>query len=310
MESCRGRHFALALGLQLLVGAVVDAQHQDRGAHVATFGVTAELVAIPVSVTDRSGHTVVDLRLENFLITQDGAAQQIQSVSRWNVPASIGVVFDASGSMKRTIRTAQAAVRALLDGSSPEDEAFLIRFADRPELVVDFTHDSGVIADKLLWDRPRGATALNDAVVLALTKVKAAKSSRQALVVITDGGDNNSRYSFPELVSIARESYAQVYIVAMRRNLLDKEEQRGRLRLEQLANDTGGRLITVDRTSELPHALAKVNELIRNQYLLTFRPPAPLQDGKWHAVRVRLQPGSKASAYRVSARGGFYAPKP
>ena len=204
---------------------------------------------------------------------------------------------------------AQSAVRTLLKDNGPEDEAFLIRFADAPQVVVDFTPDADAISDKVLWDRPRGATALFDAVYAALNKVKRAENSRKALVVITDGGDNNSRYSFPELLALSRESYAQVYIVAIRRNLRDQDEQRGRLRLDQIADESGGRLLIVNTSGELPRALATVNELIRNQYLLTYRPADSRRAGKWRPVRVRIQHPSAAPAYKVYARGGYYAPE-
>jgi Ca-activated chloride channel family protein len=299
----------VCLAVLLLVSRFAGAQHLSAASHAPSFGATTELVAVPVSVTDRSGHPVVGLRPEDFVITENGLLQQVLSASRWNVASSIGVVFDGSGSMKTSVRMAQSAVRILLKDNGPEDEAFLIRFADAPQVVVDFTHDADAIADKVIWDRPRGATALFDAVYAALNEVKRAENSRKALVVITDGGDNNSRYSFPELLALSRESYAQVYIVAIRRNLRDQDEQRGRLRLDQIANETGGRLLIVDSSGELPHALATVNELIRNQYLLTYRPTDPRRDGKWRPVRVRIQRPSKAPAYRVYARGGYYDPE-
>jgi len=298
-----------ALAALIVVSSIAVAQRQSAANHLANFGVTSELVAIPVSVTDRKGHTVLDLRSEDFAITDNGAPQQVLSVSRWDVPVSVCVVFDASGSMKRSVRTAQIAVRVLLNDNGPEDEACLVRFSSRPELLVDFTHDADLITNKLLWDRPRGATALADAVYAGLNQMKHAANSRKALVVITDGGENSSRYSFSELLSVARESDVQVYTVGLRGNVLDKEEQRGRLRLEQVTDATGGKLLIIDSSGALPRVLATVNELIRNQYLLTYRPINSPQDGKWHPVRVRVQPPSKASLYRVNARGGYYASK-
>lgn len=298
------------LAALIVFSNIAVAQLESAGHHVANFGVTSELVAIPVSVTDRNGHTVLGLRSEDFAITENGAPQQILSISRWDVPATMCVVFDASGSMKRLARTAQAAVRNLLNDSGPEDEACLIRFAGRPELLADFTHDTNAVVNKLLWDRPpRGATALADAVFAGLSQMSQAANSRKALVVVTDGGENSSRYSFSELLSLARESDVQVYTVALRGNLLDKEEQRGRLQLKQVTDDTGGKLLIIDSSGELPRALAAVNELIRNQYLLTYRPVNAPHDGKWHPVRVRIQPPSKVSLYRVNARGGYYASK-
>jgi len=309
MEFQKKSRILAYLAVLLLVSEFADAQHLGVGNHTPSFGTMTELVAVPVSVTDRNGHTIVGLRLEDFVITENGVPQQVLSASRWNVASSIGVVFDGSGSMKSTVRTAQTAVRTLLNDNGPEDEAFLVRFADTPQEVVDFTHDTDVIADKLLWDRPRGATALFDAVFTGLSKIRRGANSRKALVVVTDGGDNNSRYSFAELRALARENDAQVYVVAIRRNFRDQDEQRGRLELDQIANETGGRLLIVDNSGELPHALATVNELIRNQYLLTYRPTGLPRDGKWHALRVRIPPSSKIPSYRIYARGGYFAPE-
>jgi Ca-activated chloride channel family protein len=308
MEFQKKSRILAYLAVLLLVSEFAGAQHLGVGNHTPSFGTMTELVAVPVSVTDRNGHTIV-LRLEDFVITENGVPQQVLFASRWNVASSIGVVFDGSGSMKSTVRTAQTAVRTLLNDNGPEDEAFLVRFADTPQEVVDFTHDTDVIADKLLWDRPRGATALFDAVFTGLSKIRRGANSRKALVVVTHGGDNNSRYSFAELRALARENDAQVYVVAIRRNFRDQDEQRGRLELDQIANETGGRLLIVDNSGELPHALATVNELIRNQYLLTYRPTGLPRDGKWHALTVRIPPSSKIPSYRIYARGGYFAPE-
>ena len=297
----------LGLLVPLLLASKIGQAQQREKSHVPTFGVTSELVAIPVSVTDRKGQTVLGLRSEDFLVTENNVLQEVQSVSRWDVPVSICVVFDASGSMKQRIRTAQTAVRKLMDGSGPDDEACLIRFAGKVEVLVDFTDDTNQIANKLLWDRPRGATSLVDGLYAALIHMKRASNSRRAIVVITDAGENSSRYSFSELLSLAREADVQVYTVAIRGDLLDKQEQRGRLQLGQITEETGGKLLTIDSSSNLPRGLEAVNELIRNEYLLTYRPADSQQDGKWHPVRVRLQPASKASLYRVNSRRGYYA---
>jgi Ca-activated chloride channel family protein len=306
MRSEKNAHI-LTLLASLIFGSVhICAQHKDP-TRAATFGVTSELVAIPVTVTDRNGHTVVGLRADDFVIAENGVVQRVQSVSRWDVPVSICVVFDASGSMKRGMHIAQTALRKLLDGSGPDDEACLIRFAGKPELLADFTYDTAEIPNELLWDRPRGATSLVDAVYAGLVQMRRASNSRRALVVITDAGENNSRYSFQELLSLARETDVQVYAVAIRGDNLNKEEQRGRVQLDRIAEETGGEQVVIDSTSRLPPALETINELIRNQYLLTYRPPDSARDGKWRAVRVQLHADLMARRYRVNSRRGYFA---
>jgi Ca-activated chloride channel family protein len=204
------------------------------------FKVDAELVLIPLSVTDHVGHPILDLGAQDFIVAEDGAAQEIRAVSCWDTPASIGVVFDSSGSMKSSVRRAQAAVRALFRDADQKDEAFLIQFADSPRLEVNFTMDVDEIPGKLLGAAPHGATALFDAVYAGLDRMRQAVNAHKALVVVTDGGDNHSRRSFTELLAAARERDVQIFVVAIRRDLRDQDEQRGRAQLDQIANDTGG----------------------------------------------------------------------
>jgi Ca-activated chloride channel family protein len=288
--------------------AIVVGSAAHCNAQPGEFRVNSDLVVLPVSITDRAGRAVVGLEPSDFVIAEDGAARQVVAFSRWDAPASIGIIFDASGSMKGGIRTAQSAVRSLLHENDDGDETFLISFADSPRLEVDFTRDAEEISNRLLWATPKGATALFDAIYAGITKVKHAANSRRALVVMTDGGDNHSRHSFKELLSAVRESDVQIFAVAVRRNTHDFDEQRGRLQLEQLAKETGGHLLIVGNDAELPHAMQEVNDLIRNQYLLSYRPEKLALDGKWHRVRVRLHPASKGSLYRIYTKNGYYAP--
>jgi len=274
----------------------------------AEFRVNSDLVVLPLSITDRAGSAVLGLEPSDFSVAEDGLPQQVLTVSRWDAPASIGIIFDASGSMKAGVRTAQSAVRSLLCENRDGDEAFLITFADSPRLEANFTGDAEEIANKLLWAKPKGATALFDAIYAGITKAKRAANSRRALVVITDGGDNHSRQSFNQLLSAARESDVQIFAIAVRRNARDLDEQRGRLQLDQLGKETGGHLVIADNDAKLPQAMREVNDLIRNQYLLSYRPEKLALDGKWHRVRVRLQPALKGSLYRLYSKTGYYAP--
>lgn len=125
---------------------------------------------------------------------------------------------------------------------------------------------------------------------------------------MTDGVDTHSWHPFKELLSAARESDAQVFVVAARRNTHDFVQQRGRRYMDQLARENGGHLLIVDSDAELPHAMREINDLIRNQYLLSYRPEKLALDGKWHGIRVRLQPASKSSRYRIYTKNGYYAP--
>lgn len=288
--------------------AIVVGAAEHRNARTAEFRVNSDLVVLPLSITNRVGRAVLGLELSDFVVSEDGVPQQVLAVSRWDAPASIGIIFDASGSMKAGVRTAQSAVLSLLHENGDGDEAFLITFADSPRLETNFISNAEEISNRLLWAKPKGATALFDAIYAGIAKVKEAANSRRALIVITDGGDNNSRYSFQELLSAAYESDVQVFVIAVRRNIRDFDEQRGRLQLDLLAKETGGHLLIAGNDAELPHAMREVNDLIRNQYLLSYRPEKLALDGKWHRVRVRLQPDSKRSRYRIYTKNGYHAP--
>jgi Ca-activated chloride channel homolog len=293
----------------VIAGGIAATEHPTTHHQGPAFRVNSDLVIVPVTVTDRNGHTVLYLRQADFSVGEDGVPQKILSVSRWNAPASIGVILDSSGSMEPSVEIAHAAVRALLSEAAMEDEAFLINFADSPKTEGGFTHNMNEITGKLLSRGAEGWTALVDAIYAGLNRMKSASTARKALVVITDGGENHSRYSFAELLSAARESDTQVYIVTIRRSIRRTDEQRGRLYLDDLAKDTGGHMLVIDSDAQLLAAMTTINELIRNQYLLSYRPLQNLRDGKWHRVRIRLQPSRGGPKYRIYAREGYYAPQ-
>lgn len=270
-----------------------------------TFRSRSELAIIPVSVTDHRGRAVVGLRADEFAIADNGVSQRILSVSQWDAPASIGVVFDASGSMKKNICAAEAGVRMLIDDTTLGDESFLIRFSDSPHLEVPLTEDMDEISSKLRSTSAQGATALFDGIYLALSQVKRARTSHRVLVIITDSGENHSRYTFSELLSAARESDVQIYVLELMGSGSYRERQRGHWRLEQLANETGGRLAAIYQNSHLPDQIAILKSLIRYQLVIAYRPQPSCQDGKWHSVRVRLLPSRKD--HKVFAKTGYYA---
>lgn len=250
--------------------------------------VDSERVMIPLSVTDRAGRAVPGLERTDFTVTEDGAPQPVRALSMWDAPVSIGVVFDTSGSMAGEMHAARESISELFHESSPEDQAFLIRFANTPSFDTGFVHGSGEISRRLLLCSPRGAAAL---------------------VVVTDGGDNHSRRSFTELLATARERDVQIFVLSIRRDPRDLDEWRGRVQLDRLADDTGGRLFVVDRDDQIQHAIAEVAESIRTQYLLFFQPLKSIHDGSWRRVRLRLRPVSKESSYRIRFRNGYYSPR-
>ncbi len=276
--------------------------------HGHAIKVDVDLVLVPVTVTDGMGRIVSGLRRDNFAVYDDKQPQRIVSFSSEDVPFSVGLVFDTSGSMKGKMDTARLAAQAFWQSANPDDEAFLVTFSQRAELQVDFTRDFADIQNGLLFAVPRGPTALIDAVDLALRRLKSAHNTRKALLVISDGGDNNSRRSAGELMRFAKEADAQIYAVGIHDSPQTFEERAGPLLLEGLAKATGGQHFMVRSANELPDIAARIGVALHDQYMIGYHPPTGAEPGKWRQVRVRLQAPKGLPDLRVYARTGYYTP--
>ena len=266
---------------------------RDRGA--GTIRLDVKAILVPVTVTDTWDRPVKGLHKEDFQIFEDNVKQAIISSSIEDAPASVGVIFDSSGSMGNKITPSVDAVEQFFRTTLPGDEFLLVRFADKPQFMGGFTPDIMQVSGWLHSMRASGWTALNDAIYLGIQKMRAARNSRKVLLVLSDGGDNNSRYSTREIRSLVRESGVSIYSISF---------YQGSRLLENVSDETGGRLIHVHHLSELPDAIEKLSRTIRDQYVLSYYSSSSQNDGKYHRVRVELnQP-----AMRVSWRHGYYAP--
>lgn len=281
---------------------------RPREDHGLAIKVEVSLVLVPVTVTDEMGRIVSGLQRENFTVFDDGQLQPIASFSSVDAPFSVGLVFDTSGSMRGKMETARLAAKAFWQSANPEDEAFLVTFSERPELQVGFTRDFAEIQNGLLFAAPRGKTALIDAIDLAMRHLKSAHNSRRALLVITDGGDNNSRFSKGELLRFAREADVQIYGVGIHDSPGSPEEMSGPQLLEELAAATGGQHFMVRSVNELPDIAARIGVALHEQYLIGYRAPRGAESGKWRRIRVLLQVPKALYRLRVYARTGYYAP--
>jgi Ca-activated chloride channel family protein len=273
----------------------------------ASIRVDVNLVLVAATVTDEMGRVVQGLGRENFKIFEDRTPQQIVSFSNEDIACSIGVVLDVSGSMNDKISKARLAIRALLDTANPQDEAFLITFADRPSLEIPFTSDVATIEDRAQFARSGGSTALIDAVYLALRHMRSARNSRKALLVISDGGDNNSRYSKGELRNFAMEADVQIHAVGIHDNPRASEEMNGTFLLEELTRITGGEHFIIRNIRELPDIAGKIGVALHEQYVIGYYPPADSRDGKWHRLQVKLALPKFLPPLQVYARSGYYA---
>jgi Ca-activated chloride channel family protein len=269
--------------------------------------VDTNLVLIPVSVTDSKNHPVVGIDARQFRVFDGKSEQEVVNVSADDTPLSVGIVFDGSASMKSKLEKAREAVSEFLKGANPDDEFFLVNFAEKPEVAVPFTTNGAEIQSRLMYATTKGKTALLDAIHLALETMKDARNPRKALLIISDGGDNDSRYTKTEIRNATRETDVWIYALGVYGNepvMLPEEERGGPWLLADLAEHTGGRHIAILKPAELPPAAAKIGMELRNQYLVGYRPSKVESDGKFHKVQVKLV---DAGNLQLSWRPGYYA---
>ncbi len=278
---------------------------ESRPQALASIRVGVKLVVIPVTATNPLGAPVRGLPSSAFHVFEDGVEQQISYFAADDAPASVGIVFDASGSMSDKIDEAREAVARFLRAGVPGDRFFLVAFNTRPRLLCDFTPRAEEIERELPGIKPNGWTALFDAVYLAISKMRHADSSRKALLVLADGGDNRSRYSRAEAIDYIRESDCTIYSVGLLGSGLSKENAR---LLQSIAEETGGRMFPVAKLADLPDAIEKIGAMLRHQYLLGYAPRNGTEDGRYRKVVVKAEPPAEFPPLRVSWRTGYYAP--
>jgi Ca-activated chloride channel family protein len=270
--------------------------------------VDVDLILVPVTVTDRTGKAITGLQREQFQLSEDGIPQQIVSLSNEDAPISVGIVFDLSGSMAGKRNKAAQAVHAFLETLNPEDEVMLVTFADRPQLDLAFTSDASDVESALLAAKSGGSTSLNDAICLALLHMKSATRSRKALLIVSDGGDNYSRYSEKELRTIALESDVQMHAIGIHDNPRGREEMSGPFLLEGLTKLTGGLHVTVRSLNELAPAAEKIGYALHDQYVLCYYPNSGSLQGKHRRIRVKLVLPGGYRSLQVRSRTGYYSP--
>lgn len=256
------------------------------------------MVMIPANVTDMHDRPKLDLHREDFHVFEDAVEQKIQSFAIDQAPVSLGIVFDASGSMRNKIDKSFSAVEQYLKTSLPGDEFFLVQFSDVPKLRVPFTSEADEIMAGLSLVRPEGWTAMFDAICLAVNQMRFAKNPRKALLILSDGGDNNSRYSGGEVISLLREADVRVYAIG----LFDNARY-----LKKAAEETGGAMAVIHNLNDLPDAIDKLSTQLRSQYLLGYYPSQGRNDGKFHRVKVLVSQAAGSLKLHTSWRHGYYA---
>ncbi len=278
----------------------------------ANIRIDTNVVLIPVTVTDPLNRFVTGLEQDSFKVFEDKLEQKIVSFGSEDAPLSIGIVFDTSGSMGPKLDKSRLAVTEFFKTANPEDEAFLVVFNDRPELVTPFTHNLEEIQNRLTFTQSKGRTALLDGIYLGLHTMKKAHNPRKALVVISDGGDNSSRYTETEIKNLVKEADVQIYAIGIYEPVQSRsrtpEELAGPGLLTDISEPTGGRHFVVENLNELPDVAAKIGIELRNQYVIGYSPTNQTRDGKYRKVGVKLVQPRGLPPLHAFWRTGYYAP--
>jgi Ca-activated chloride channel homolog len=268
-----------------------------------------DMVLVPITITDPLNRLVTGLEQNDFKLYENNSEQKITSFATEDAPVSIGIIFDLSGSMTSKLVRARNAILQFARTANPEDDFFVIGFNDRPELIEDFTSSIDDVEARLATVHAGKRTALLDAIYYGVAKMKQARHERKALLVVSDGGDNNSRYTEGEVRSLVRESSVEIYSIGIfDPDAPSTEERMGPMLLDSLSNDTGGRLFRVDDVDEMADIAEKISTELRNQYVLGYYPKDLSRNGKWRKVKVKVNPPPGLPPLTVYARSGYYAP--
>jgi Ca-activated chloride channel homolog len=292
--------------LLLVLTCVLSAQEQKPEQSPHTLKVDVDVVLATATVTDRDGRFVTGLEKENFKISEDKVPQDIVYFSSEDVPVSVGIVFDISGSMKDKLKTAVQAAVTFLKGGSPDDEYFLVEFADRPT-GSEFTNDIAKLQQRFMFSKAKGRTALYDAVYMGLNKLEESNNTKRALLLITDGEDNRSRYTFSNVKQYIKEKDVQMYTIGITSGPGDASAEQGKALLRDLSAISGGESFTpsIYQLEETCRAIAKE---LKYQYVIGYRSSNTEKDGKYRKIKVTAEyPNNKLN---VRAKQGYYAPTP
>lgn len=271
--------------------------------------VHTDLITLTVTVTDTYGRFVTGLGKNAFTVFDDKTQQEISFFSDEDAPVSLGIVFDVSGSMGGDkIMRAREALSKFVDTSHARDEYFLIGFNSRAQLLLDHTRDSDALMQKLTFVQTRGQTALYDATYLGVERVTRGAHKKRAILLISDGQDNSSRYTFSELKRLLKESDVIIYAIGIVGVGDDSTlGYGGRAILEELAGVSGGKAFFPSTGAEMNDTFERIALELRTQYSIGYRPSAFANDGRWHKIKIKVQPPRGFPRLFVRGREGYFA---
>jgi Ca-activated chloride channel family protein len=274
----------------------------------ASIRVDVNMALVPVTVLDNTGHNVLGLQSQNFRVLDGSEQVPIVSFGRSDAPVSVGLIFDCSRSMRDKFKIARMAPAELFRQLNPDDESFLVTVAETASLRQDFTSAFNDVQNALLFSNPNGTTSLLDGVFLGLQHIKKARNPRKALIVVSDGGDNNSRYTMQELAKIAQEADTQIFAICLYDKPQTMEEADGPALLSKLTQASGGINYMIQNLNEMKSAFGKVGVTLHNQYVLGYYPPENAPAGKFRKVTVQLLVPKGLPKLNVYARNGYFVP--
>src|SRR5258708_1919206 len=271
-----------------------------------------DLALVNVTVTDPFNRLVTGLETDNFRVFEDNIEQEVVTFSAEDVPISIGVIFDFSGSMSNKVGKAREAAVQFFKTANPQDEFFLVSFNERAELTSSFTNSVEDLQSRMMLMAPKGRTALLDAIYLGLSQMRGAHNAKRALLILSDGGDNHSRYNESDIKRLVKEADTQLYAIGIfdplgYRNRV-KDELGGPSLLSEVTEMTGGRVFAVEKLDDLPDIASKIGMELRNQYVLGYRPSNKAHDARWRKLKIKLRAPKGLPPLSVYSKTGYYAP--
>jgi Ca-activated chloride channel homolog len=292
-----------------------DVKHDTPGQPIPrgrSIHVDVDLALVNVTVTDPYSRIVTGLEADNFRVFEDNIEQEVVNFSSEDVPISIGVILDLSGSMANKLGKAKEAALQFFKTANPEDEFFLVGFNERAQVLSPFTSNVEDLEGRMLTASAKGKTALLDAIYLGLTKMRDAQNGKRALLIISDGGDNNSRYNEKDIKQLVREADTQLYSIGIFEPIAYRsrtpEELNGPSLLNEMTELTGGRAFTIENLNDLPDIAAKIGMELRNQYILGYRPSNKAHDARWRKIKLKLRTPKGLPPLTAYSKTGYYAP--
>ena len=292
-----------------------DVKHDTPGQPIRrnqVVHIDVNLALVNVTVTDPFNRIVTGLEADNFRIFEDNIEQEVVNFSSEDVPISIGVILDLSGSMANKLGKAKEAAFQFFKTANPEDEFFLVGFNEHAQLLSPFTSNVEDLQSRMLSASAKGKTALLDAIYLGLSQMRGAHSGKRALLIISDGGDNSSRYNEKDIKRLVREADTQLYSIGIFDALDDRtrtpEDLNGPSLLNEMTELTGGRAFIVENLNDLPDIAAKIGMELRNQYILGYHPSNKAHDARWRKIKIKLRAPKGLPPLSVYAKTGYYAP--